>query len=159
MPASRPATTLMNPTCFELSTAIADQQTTQHSGVFSRTWGYVIKPLTEKSPPAGGDEDAAPRSARWRRRKFVCFLIAAGCLAFTTPAALQVVNGDFSDLTGLTPGNDGWFTGVPAGWAGSGLRCQYQLRADAAHCQSLSTGTSPPANWHRGPAIRCGVDV
>jgi len=124
----------MNPTCFELSTAIADQQTTQHSGVFSRTWGYVIKPLTEKSPPAGGDEDAAPRSARWRRRKFVCFLIAAGCLAFTTPAALQVVNGDFSDLTGLTPGNDGWFTGVPAGWAGSGR----------AYAVNTNYGPTPP---------------
>ena len=32
---------------------------------------------------------------------------------------LAVVNGDFGDLSGLTPGNDGWYAGVPKGWTGS----------------------------------------
>ena len=31
-----------------------------------------------------------------------------------------VVNGDFSDLTGLTTGNDGWHGGLPKGWGGAG---------------------------------------
>jgi len=39
--------------------------------------------------------------------------------ATTAPGHLELVNGDFNDLTGLTPGNDGWFTGTPKGWAGS----------------------------------------
>jgi len=29
---------------------------------------------------------------------------------------LSVVNGDFSDLGGLTPGQNGWYGGVPKGW-------------------------------------------
>ena len=40
-------------------------------------------------------------------------------LAVTGRADLKVANGDFGDLTGLTPGNDGWYSGVPAGWTGS----------------------------------------
>jgi hypothetical protein len=32
----------------------------------------------------------------------------------------EVVNGDFSDLGGLTAGNDGWYGGMPRGWRGSG---------------------------------------
>ncbi len=35
------------------------------------------------------------------------------------PAELRVVNGDFSDLGGLTPGANGWYGGLPAGWKGS----------------------------------------
>jgi hypothetical protein len=31
--------------------------------------------------------------------------------------ALSVTNGDFSDLTGLQDMGNGWYTGVPAGWA------------------------------------------
>ena len=41
-------------------------------------------------------------------------------LTATMQAHLKVVNGDFSDLTGLTPGNDGWFSGTPQGWSGAG---------------------------------------
>ena len=32
----------------------------------------------------------------------------------------EVVNGDFSDLGGLTAGNGGWYGGLPRGWRGSG---------------------------------------
>ena len=39
--------------------------------------------------------------------------------AATVPKRLEVVNGDFSDLTGLTQGNDGWYSGLPKGWTGS----------------------------------------
>jgi hypothetical protein len=35
-------------------------------------------------------------------------------------AQLNVVNGDFSDLAGLTQGQDGWHAGLPKGWQGSG---------------------------------------
>ena len=41
-------------------------------------------------------------------------------LAATVQARLMVVNGDFSDLTGLTRSNDGWYSGMPKGWTGSG---------------------------------------
>ena len=40
-------------------------------------------------------------------------------LAGTVQGRLAVVNGDFSDLTGLTPGSDGWYSGMPNGWVGS----------------------------------------
>jgi hypothetical protein len=33
---------------------------------------------------------------------------------------LRVINGDFSDLGGLTLGRDGWYGGLPKGWSGSG---------------------------------------
>jgi len=47
-------------------------------------------------------------------------LLAALLLApLTGLAELNVVNGDFSDLTGLTPGLDSWYTGLPKGWRGS----------------------------------------
>ncbi len=42
-------------------------------------------------------------------------------LWYSTPASaqLKVVNGDFGDLTGLVPGNDGWQGGLPSGWSGT----------------------------------------
>jgi hypothetical protein len=40
-------------------------------------------------------------------------------LGAAAQAGLQVVNGDFGDLTGLTKGNDGWYSGVPKGWTGT----------------------------------------
>ena len=46
-------------------------------------------------------------------------LIAWLGFAATVQGRLEVVNGDFSDLTGLTPGNDGWYSGTPKGWTGS----------------------------------------
>jgi len=51
-------------------------------------------------------------------------LYAADSSQAAPPAAGQtrlcVVNGDFSDLDGLTPGQDGWYGGLPKGWSGSG---------------------------------------
>jgi len=51
-------------------------------------------------------------------------LCAAGAPQTVKPASestgLRVVNGDFSDLSGLTPGRDGWYGGLPQGWSGSG---------------------------------------
>lgn len=35
------------------------------------------------------------------------------------PGPLRVVNGDFSELAGMTEGRDGWYAGVPQGWLGS----------------------------------------
>jgi len=50
--------------------------------------------------------------------------LAASLLVLLAPAsgqsaddALSVTNGDFSDLTGLQEREDGWYAGVPAGWA------------------------------------------
>lgn len=42
-----------------------------------------------------------------------------GLAATTVQGHLEVVNGDFSDLPGLTQGNDGWYSGLPKGWNGS----------------------------------------
>lgn len=41
-------------------------------------------------------------------------------LSPSAQAQWNVVNGDFNDLTGLTKENDGWYTGLPTGWSGSG---------------------------------------
>ena len=43
-------------------------------------------------------------------------------LTATVQGRLEVVNGDFSDLTGLVPENDGWQAGLPNGWTGSSNR-------------------------------------
>lgn len=47
-------------------------------------------------------------------------LAAALGLAATAQGRLEVVNGDFSDLAGLTQNSDGWYAGMPNGWTGSG---------------------------------------
>ena len=53
-----------------------------------------------------------------------------------TPGPLHVVNGDFSDLTGMTAnGSDGWYAGLPKGWLGSGGT--YAIHA--------KRGATPPA--------------
>ena len=61
---------------------------------------------------------------------FVCLLL----LVVPAFAQLKVTNGDFNDLTGLVKGNDGWYEGLPAGWAGS--RNTYAL--------DVSKGASAP---------------
>ena len=48
----------------------------------------------------------------------LCLVIGMGLTA-TGRGGLAVVNGDFSDLTGLSPGNDGWYAGLPPGWNGT----------------------------------------
>jgi len=47
------------------------------------------------------------------------FLATLLGLTATVQGRLAVVNGDFSDLTGLTAGSDGWYSGIPKGWTGS----------------------------------------
>ena len=48
-------------------------------------------------------------------------LLAAVFVAPSAIAAdLRIVNGDFSDLDGMTRGRDGWYAGMPRGWSGSG---------------------------------------
>jgi len=46
-------------------------------------------------------------------------LPAAWSAEVPPPAPLHVVNGDFSDLSGLTRGQDAWYGGLPKGWRGS----------------------------------------
>ena len=48
---------------------------------------------------------------------FLATLLLASSVAAVT---LEVVNGDFSDLDGLTAGQNGWYGGLPKGWNGSG---------------------------------------
>lgn len=58
------------------------------------------------------------------------------CLGGQANAAVLVTNGDFSDLTGLTPNAaPGWYDGVPAGW--SGLNATFTV---------FDTGSNPVAN-------------
>jgi hypothetical protein len=62
------------------------------------------------------------------------------CLVFalagsaTVRAQLKVVNSDFSDLAGLTRGDDGWHAGLPAGWSGS----------EGDYAVDISRGATPP---------------
>ena len=59
--------------------------------------------------------------AGFQAPKWVALSLAALLgLTATVQGRLEVVNGDFSDLSGLTPGNDGWYSGMPKGWTGSG---------------------------------------
>ena len=57
-----------------------------------------------------------------RTPKWIFFALVALALGLeaTAAARLAVSNGDFSDLTGLKPDNDGWYSGLPNGWSGSG---------------------------------------
>jgi hypothetical protein len=50
-------------------------------------------------------------------KKIILSLFALGLTCGAAP--LSVVNGDFSDLAGLTPKTDGWYAGLPKGWTGS----------------------------------------
>jgi len=50
---------------------------------------------------------------------------------------LAVKNGDFSDLTGLQEGADGWFAGMPAGWSGV-IDGVYNVRGMVANVSTLS---------------------
>ncbi|NUQ61668.1 MAG: hypothetical protein HUU20_04215 [Pirellulales bacterium] len=60
-------------------------------------------------------------------RLCLTFAVLGGLLAVRTQnrasaadhPRLEVVNGDFSDLSSLTAGNDGWYAGLPKGWRGS----------------------------------------
>jgi hypothetical protein len=56
------------------------------------------------------------RTLKWMTLSLVALL----GFAATGQGRLAVINGDFGDLTGLTPGNDGWHAGTPNGWTGAG---------------------------------------
>jgi hypothetical protein len=42
-------------------------------------------------------------------------------------AALTIINGDFSDLTGLTYAGGGWYNGVPTGWSSNTTALTYNV--------------------------------
>jgi hypothetical protein len=65
------------------------------------------------------------------------FTTFAAALLLGPPAAraqLNVVNGDFSDLAGLTQGRDGWYGGLPKGWQGW----------DSVYAVDARRGATPP---------------
>ncbi len=51
-------------------------------------------------------------------------------LAQSSGDGLSVTNGDFSDLTGLQERADGWYAGVPAGWATT-VATDYAIRRES----------------------------
>ena len=55
--------------------------------------------------------------------------LALLCLGGQANAALSIINGNFQDLTGLTPqpGAAGWYKGVPAGWSSSTTNLNYNV--------------------------------
>jgi glycosyl transferase family WbsX len=61
-------------------------------------------------------------------------LLVLVCTPASAENQLKVVNGNFNDLTGLTEGKGGWYSGLPNGWSGS--RSTYAVN-DA-------TGPTPP---------------
>jgi hypothetical protein len=62
-------------------------------------------------------------------------LAAALLLApLAAQAQLNVVNGGFSDLAGMTQGRDGWYGGLPKGWRGS----------DNVYAIDARRGATPP---------------
>jgi hypothetical protein len=47
------------------------------------------------------------------------------------PAPLKLVNGEFSDLSGLTAGANGWQAGVPPGWKSESADTTYAINSQA----------------------------
>ena len=74
---------------------------------------------------------AAPRSAA--RALAAAAALLTG-FAAAASAGLTIVNGDFSDLAGLTQGQDRWYAGVPKGWCGAG----------GAYAVHAARGATPP---------------
>ena len=63
------------------------------------------------------------------------FLVNAAAFAADSPGPLRVVNGDFSDLSGMTQGQDAWYAGLPQGWLGS----------SGTYAVHAKRGATPPA--------------
>ena len=66
------------------------------------------------------------------------------CLGGQANAALTITNGDFQDLTGLTPQGGGWYNGLPTGWSSTTPALTYNVLNWnsgnlAANLQTLST--------------------
>jgi hypothetical protein len=58
--------------------------------------------------------------------------------AVEQPADLQVVNGDFSDTSGLLPhGGHGWLQGVPAGWRATAAAPVYAVHTGADATEAM----------------------
>ena len=57
-------------------------------------------------------------------------------LSGTATAQLRVVNGDFSDLSGLESQGGGWYAGVPSGWTSDS--------ADTKYAVNIDLGPTPP---------------
>jgi hypothetical protein len=75
------------------------------------------------SPPNESPQNDCIPIPQFRKPKWLALLLTALLgLATNAQGHLEVVNGDFSDLTGLTQSNDGWYSGVPNGWTGSSNR-------------------------------------
>lgn len=61
-----------------------------------------------------------------------CAQKSAGLSTKPKPSVqLKVVNGDFSDLSGLTAGASGWNSGVPAGWKSESADTTYAVNSQA----------------------------
>ena len=67
-------------------------------------------------PPLAGCPKTTTISAASR---LAIVLFAAVVFAPGVQARLNVVNGDFSDLSGLMAANEGWYGGMPNGWQGT----------------------------------------
>jgi len=66
-------------------------------------------------PPLAG----YPKTTISAAIRLATVLFAAAVLTQDAQARLNVVNGDFSDLGGLTAANEGWHGGLPKGWQGT----------------------------------------
>lgn len=84
----------------------------------------------------------SPKLPIFSKVSFACLaaLIAAfsTCRAQSDADALSVTNGDFSDLSGLQEAANGWYAGVPAGWATTATPAEgstnYALRREVGDC-------------------------
>ena len=77
-------------------------------------------PMTTPPPPASAHQHNSDLSARRSHllvKALIVLCIASSQAVAQNEAALEVVNGDFSDLSGMTgPDPHGWYRGMPAGW-------------------------------------------
>lgn len=78
----------------------------------------------------------------WKSIGVLILLVVTACQRQTVPQApatpkpsvmLKIANNDFSDLTGLVAlGHDGWYSGVPTGWASTATNTQYSVRSEGS---------------------------
>jgi hypothetical protein len=73
--------------------------------------------------------------------------------AYQSQSAPSLLNGDFQDLTGLTPqpGGPGWYQGVPAGWASSTGSLNYNVIDWSAGNLAANIQTLGPASPSYAP--------
>ena len=62
-----------------------------------------------------------------RFKQWVAMLVVALSLGGRGYAQLAVVNGDFTNLIGLTPYGGGWWAGTPNGWTAQTSNGGYTL--------------------------------